>query len=175
MSRKTKQDWVRQGAIVLAEAGAGQIKIDLLTKRLGVTKGSFYHHFKNYQDYQENLLRFIEEKGTIRILEQLEQLETPAEKIDKLQEIMLNRALKSEINLRAWAMQDTLVRSYQERIDRQRIEYLEKVFAEMFEDPVQAKAMAHTLLTIYIGCQQVLPPVEPDEIKQIFKEFQRLY
>jgi AcrR family transcriptional regulator len=37
---------------LLEESGAEALKVESLTNRLGVTKGSFYLHFANYQDFK---------------------------------------------------------------------------------------------------------------------------
>ena len=68
MSRKTKNDWLVAGYETLGESGASTLTIDHLCNRLGVTKGSFYHHFQNYQDYKEQLLAFWEEQLTTSIV-----------------------------------------------------------------------------------------------------------
>ena len=64
MVRKTKQDWLVAGLTLLGSTGSPDLTIDQLTDYLGVTKGSFYHHFKNYQDYVEQMLTFWGEHYT---------------------------------------------------------------------------------------------------------------
>ena len=56
--RKRKQDWLGEGRFVLGQDGVTGLTIDGLAKKLGLTKGSFYHHFKNGQDYQQELVAF---------------------------------------------------------------------------------------------------------------------
>ena len=49
-------DWIELGYAILAEDGFKQIKIDTVCKRMGVTKGSFYWHFKDIAAYRSALV-----------------------------------------------------------------------------------------------------------------------
>ena len=69
MTRLNKTAWFEQGFNLLKAGGAAELTIENLTKRLNITKGSFYHHFKSRQDYSEKLLEFWEEKQTFDIFE----------------------------------------------------------------------------------------------------------
>jgi AcrR family transcriptional regulator len=56
--RKSKQDWLEVGLKTLGEFGENGLTIERLTGTLGVTKGSFYHHFRNVEDFREQLIAF---------------------------------------------------------------------------------------------------------------------
>ena len=42
----TATDWAEAALHLIAEAGLGALTVEALAVRLGVTKGSFYWHFK---------------------------------------------------------------------------------------------------------------------------------
>jgi len=46
----TAADWAEAALQLIAEAGLGGLTVDTLARRLGVTKGSFYWHFKGRQE-----------------------------------------------------------------------------------------------------------------------------
>ena len=71
MARKSKRDWFIAAIYLLAEGGPSAITIDALCQQLQVTKGSFYHHFKNYDDFKLSFLHYYEEAGTLNIIERL--------------------------------------------------------------------------------------------------------
>ncbi|MFK7914108.1 MAG: TetR/AcrR family transcriptional regulator, partial [Pseudomonadales bacterium] len=48
---KTRQDWVHGGQRLLIKGGINAVKLRALTQQLGVSSGSFYHHFKNFDVY----------------------------------------------------------------------------------------------------------------------------
>lgn len=45
-----REAWLRAAADLVAEGGFGQLRILVLARRLGVTRGSFYWHFKDHDD-----------------------------------------------------------------------------------------------------------------------------
>jgi AcrR family transcriptional regulator len=55
-TRLTADDWLAGGIHLLADEGLAGIKIDALAERLGVTKGSFYWHFKSLPVFLEAML-----------------------------------------------------------------------------------------------------------------------
>ncbi|MEV0081899.1 TetR/AcrR family transcriptional regulator [Saccharopolyspora sp. NPDC050642] len=44
-----KQDWLDAGLEILADQGVPALTIDRLATKLGLTKGSFYHHFGGWR------------------------------------------------------------------------------------------------------------------------------
>ncbi len=175
MAQKTKHDWLYEGAQLLAEFGSNNIKIDWLTKRMDVTKGSFYHHFKNYEDYKINLLDFIEQQGTLRIIEEMEEGATASEKINRLLELTVTDSPDLEVALRAWAWQDETVREYVERIDGRRITYIQQLALELTGDEAKAKIMGQMFYAIYVGGHHTLPPIMGEDLMLLYGECKRLY
>jgi len=57
-SRRTraKTDWVEKAKDALIKDGIKGVKVDLLARDLGVTRGSFYWHFRNRQSLLDALL-----------------------------------------------------------------------------------------------------------------------
>jgi AcrR family transcriptional regulator len=79
--RKTQHDWLQAGLRILATSGAPGLTIDSLTSALGVTKGSFYHHFKGFGEYKTALLEFCTATSTLELIEQTERQTSPAAKM----------------------------------------------------------------------------------------------
>src|SRR5258707_12195338 len=116
MATTTKRKWLEEGLTLLAESGAGALTIEMLTSRLGVTKGSFYHHFQHFQDYKERLLSFYEDERTLQVIESAERHEMPLDRLELILQATLDHAGRLEVSLRAWALQDPFVQSSKERI-----------------------------------------------------------
>ena len=171
MARKTKQDWLKEGLHILADQGATALKLDTLSARLGVTKGSFYHHFDNFHAFKTSLLDWVEQAGTLRIIEMTEQGGTPLEKFDRLLHATSDEPAGTEVAVRAWALQDKVACAYQARIDAQRLAYVEALCLEFAIAPVQAHIMAQMLYAMYVGCGQMLPPIAGKEMIRLFDAF----
>ncbi len=179
MARKTKNDWFIVSINILVEKGSSGLTIDALTKQLGVTKGSFYHHFSNYQQFKIDLLTFFEEEGTLGIITQTEQVDTPQEKLRRLMEIIVVETArypaKVEVAMRTWALRDSEVRSLIERVDEQRIGYVQDLCSEIVGDAKQGLLMAELMYTILVGSEHTMPPLSQTRLRALFDEFLRLY
>ena len=47
MKDTSEEKWIIAGLHALSSEGIGAVKVEALARQLGLTKGSFYHHFKN--------------------------------------------------------------------------------------------------------------------------------
>lgn len=54
--RLSRADWVAAARKALVASGIDDVKVDVLARRLKVTRGSFYHHFNNRQSLLDALL-----------------------------------------------------------------------------------------------------------------------
>ena len=168
MALLTRRRWLQEGLVLLEEAGAESLTIESLTSRLAVTKGSFYHHFNNYQDFQESLLVFWEGEGTLRIVQWAEKEASPPEKLARVLQASLQPS-RLDVAMRAWALQDGLVRVYQQRIDQQRLAYLEEVAYAHTADRLAARQLARVFYSIYVGSQHIIPPIEGEDLKALYQ------
>lgn len=64
--RLEKKDWMRAARLALLEGGPSAVRVETLARKLRVSKGSFYWHFKNRGALLEALLReWEDEKGVL--------------------------------------------------------------------------------------------------------------
>ncbi|HET6989010.1 MAG TPA: TetR/AcrR family transcriptional regulator [Kribbella sp.] len=173
----TRREWLDAGLELLADEGAPAVTIERLTGKLGVTKGSYYHHFKGAAGYRTALLEYFEAQFTTRLIDTIER-EPDAEPAAKLQHLLRlvlsdpdNAAL--EIAVRAWALQDPEVRAAQERVDQARTAYLQELCRGLKAD-VDADRFAQLLYLILIGAEQVVPPVTKADLRDIYAMTLRL-
>jgi len=54
--RLTRQDWIEAGMQMLARQGVDGVRVDVLARRLGVTKGSFYWHFEDRAKFLDAMI-----------------------------------------------------------------------------------------------------------------------
>jgi AcrR family transcriptional regulator len=63
--RLEKKDWMRVARLALLEGGQGAVRVETLARKLGVSKGSFYWHFRDREALLEALLREWEEEKSL--------------------------------------------------------------------------------------------------------------
>lgn len=175
MARKSKQNWLESGIQILAQEGLKGLTIDKMALELGVTKGSFYHHFQNARNFEEQLLgywadQYLSTAGSIAE-EEAELLPL----LDTIMEETFSPITEPEIAIRMWAQQDEMARPYVEKVDVFRRKFVFKVFSSLTRNEQQAGLMADMLFTITIGSMTSFPRVSPDRVLELYREFKRLY
>ena len=159
--------WVSQGFKILRTKGAGGLTIENLTRSLKKTKGSFYHHFKNREDYSRQLLEQWERSQAIEIIRHSEQEKTP-EAINETLVTLSEKSMdpKTEVAIRAWALRDELAREFQERIDTRRVDFLKSLFSLMTADKDKVELFSLIRYCFYIGSHQIIPAMDEKSYKQ---------
>jgi AcrR family transcriptional regulator len=170
-----KNDWFAAGLEILGESGKTSLTIERLTDALGVTKGSFYHHFRNIRDFQINLVSFwadqyLSTSGSIP--------DDPGACLALLDMIMaegFTNITKPEIAIRAWAQEDDTIRDLVASIDQDRHAFASNIFWVVSGNAQQATLMADMLFAILIGSITAIPRIEPRRVLDLYAEFKRLY
>jgi AcrR family transcriptional regulator len=165
--RRKKEDLLREGLDILAANGPDGLTVDALCKRLGCTKGSFYHHFDGRDAYVGALLEFWIAEYTQRVIAETERGKTPEER----RELMLRNAVAvpkgPEASIRAWAVRNPLVAQYASRADTLRIDYLSKLFGQFTSEAKHASLLARTTYTLFLGSRVLCPPLNDSEYREI--------
>ncbi|OEZ58598.1 TetR/AcrR family transcriptional regulator [Duganella sp. HH105] len=120
--KNDRQVWLDAGLQTLVEEGVEGLRIMSIAKRLGVTKGSFYWHFKNLEAYQCALLAEWERRYTQAPIEAAADGEASA--YQQLRSLFCGTpamALRLGRAMRAWAITDDRVHAVQTRVDHQRV------------------------------------------------------
>ena len=175
MARKTKQDWLSAGLKIFRDTGVGGLTIESLTQEMGVTKGSFYHHFSGIQEFKTNFLEFYEEAGTLNIIQVTEEAASAEDKLRRLLTIIVSHPLEDEVIMRAWAQQDAEVGAVQERVDQQRVSYVAGLCVEINGDLAQGQLMAEIFYALLVGGPQMQPSLSTERMTAVFNEILRLY
>lgn len=165
MSQLKISDWLEQGLALLATEGIEALTIDAMCQKLGVTKGSFYHHFKNRQAYLKAILEYWEEEYTSRFISYSQQGISKEEQIERLNQLVVKAFGGNEVYIRSWAQVDPLAREFQERVDQRRINYLYELHKNWLADEKEAYAMAQLTYSSLIGSQTIMPRLTKDEFK----------
>lgn len=170
--RKSKHDWLTQAAHLLAQEGANSLTIERLTHVMGLTKGSFYHHFGSFPKFIEALLAFYETEGTLDVIALTAKQKSPYAKLQVLLTATLREDSALEVGFRAWALQNPQVHEVQARIDAQRLSFLTELCATLTP---QADHMAQMLYVLFVGSLQIIPPLDSASLQRLYADVMRLY
>lgn len=174
MARTSRETWMDEGLQLLREGDVSTVRIDTLCQRLGMTKGSFYHHFKHQHEFLESLLQHWETTYTSQFIDYAEEGTTPQAKIERLNQIILMRGSAPEVSIRAWALHDKQARETVNRVDQRRMDYLVSLYVALGQDEVQARILAKAVYAIIVGANYIFPPFNAQDIHNIFDLFRHL-
>jgi len=113
--RKTREIWIKAGYEIFAESGESGLKVETLSKKVGISKSSFYHHFADLEVFTELLLNFHLQQSRIIAEKEKAIKSIDPELITILTEhktdLLFNRQLR--FNQQKKHNQETLVKSNQ--------------------------------------------------------------
>ncbi|MEV1291145.1 TetR/AcrR family transcriptional regulator [Pseudonocardia sp. NPDC049635] len=159
---------------ILARDGAAGLKIGPLCRSLGVTSGSFYHHFGGWAGFVRGLLQHWEAEQTDRVVELARARVDPVERMTVVKRLTVELRHDAEAAIRAWAQIDGEVGRAQARVDLQRRLALERVIADVVDDRADARRLAVFGISLMAGFQQTCDPRDRDLLRDLFDDFQRL-
>lgn len=166
-------DYFETALNLLADGGSKAVTIARLCQDLGVTKGSFYHHFGGIPDFMARLLAYWESRGLTEAARTL----AVAGPSDILEVAKLtatwNLHHEAESAIRALARTDPAVAAVQRRVDRHRENDLAGAFVVVGIEPDRARVLARLGIAVLIGIQQREHPVDRRRLQEIFDEYQR--
>ena len=125
--------WIDAALDQLAQAGIDGVRVELLAKRLGVTKGSFYWHFKDRDRLFESMLSHWRRRATLGLIERLDRDEvTPRDRLHRLLRLPFAGKRSTwgadiELALRMWGRRDKRARVVLEEVDQLRLRYIESL------------------------------------------------
>lgn len=172
MARVTKEDWLNEAKQVLIEDGFAKLTLENLLSRLGVTHGSFYHHFKNRQALTEALLKQWRKEMTQDVLAaaaNIGDVNERAETLIKIGQSFTNQT-QLEIAFRSQARIDPMVKEYVQEVDELRIQNCTQLAKLMVGDTPRAAVIGKLAHTVFVGSQQMIPALTEQETQAMYME-----
>lgn len=143
---------MKAGLAALSEGGLAAVRVELLAKALGITKGSFYWHFARREDLLGAMLGEWEQAQTQRVIETVEaQGGDPRARLVQLSDALLTLDMQLEAAIRGWARTDPEVGQAVGRIDLARLAYLQSILERAGVPAAQAEARARLIYFSLIG------------------------
>jgi len=149
--------WIDEATDVLVDQGIDNVRVDVLAGQLGVTRGSFYHHFRDREDLLRRVLQAWRERTTELLTMRLQN--AGVEPDEQLADVLslpfrgrsAERAARIELALRAWARSDEMARQFVDEADASRISHIVSVFAALGFAPAECRYRGFLLYSYLIA------------------------
>ncbi|MDR2837954.1 MAG: TetR/AcrR family transcriptional regulator [Azonexus sp.] len=149
-------DWIAAATEVLAREGVSGLRVEVLAKRCGVTKGSFYWHFKDRQALLAAVLQHWKQ-GRIRDIEKTTFFK-PGEELERINHLIElyganpnRKGMEIELAIRDWARYDDKAAAVVEAVDLHRLECARKLFVAAGMSETEAKSRSLLLYACAFG------------------------
>lgn len=152
--------------------GGSALTIGSLCGAVGVTSGSFYHHFGSWDGFVEALMADWELRETTELIAGIQGIQEDAEhRLHLVVDVALTVPHRAEAAIRSWACTNPTVAATQRRVDRTRREFLADIAAELPTTTGSSPRVLGTLLlAAFIGLEQLRDEVDPLEFVAVLTE-----
>lgn len=149
--RLDRKDWISAAIDKLAREGIESVRVEPLARSLGVTKGSFYWHFKDRRALLDAVLDHWERVGTLDVIDFIEASGGSVEnRLLKLcDKAGAELGIEIEVALRNWAQHDVLAAEAVARVDGKRMGLLRQIFSEACPTPEEAEARSWLFYSLF--------------------------
>ena len=174
----SRDDWLDAAAELVVEGGFDAVRILTLARRLGVSRGSFYWHFRDHQDLIGSFLRRWQERRMAEL-----ELLTPGDadaqtETRRILRLLLGesgrsvRRMRVELAVRDMARRDEQAARVVAAVDEARIRHNQTLLLRRAENGEGADDLALLLYVATMGAQLVMTGPTRDE--QTLERLERL-
>ncbi|TMS00499.1 TetR/AcrR family transcriptional regulator [Nonomuraea basaltis] len=162
----SRDDWTHAALEALAEGGVSAVRVDAIARRMKITRGSFYWHFKDRDALLAAALEEWERLSTTEVLEQLKAIVTPAEQLRALltHALAVDELTGLEPALAAHA-DHPIVAPVLRRVTDRRVGWLTEAYRELGLAPAVARRQAVVAYAAFVGwleLRRAAPDVVPE-------------
>jgi AcrR family transcriptional regulator len=152
--RTPREKWVEEGLRVLATGGVDAVRVEVLAKALGVTKGGFYGYFADRGALLTEMLDVWERECVDDVIDRIGH-----EHRDVRDQVRLagrltfssDRLLPIDLAVRDWARRDQAVAERLRRVDNRRMQLLRDAISTFCPDPDEVEARCLVAMALFVG------------------------
>jgi AcrR family transcriptional regulator len=167
VARTPRSAWVEAGLRALAAGGPEAVRVEVLARRLGATKGSFYWHFDNRDALLGEVLDAWEHVSVDEVITRVEGAhgaDSAKAKLERLGALALSGdealgvdPLKVDLAIRDWARRDKRVARRLRRVDSRRMDYMRALFRSFCADEAEVEERCLLVFSLWIGSHFIAP------------------
>lgn len=152
-AKASREEWLNAAILVLNESGVNGIKIVPLARRLELTSGSFYWHFKNIHELLDSVLDYWEFHLTDHIVRDAQEFNGTAD--DRILNLMLQvireDAAISDHAISVWAKSNSKAQLTFKRTVNKRFIFAQWMFEQAGFSETKARARGRMMVTSLMG------------------------
>jgi AcrR family transcriptional regulator len=161
-------DWIEAALELIERDGMSGLRLSVLARRLGVTKGSFYWHFKDRDEFIEAIVTTWEEDSRAFFAEAAKETD-PERRILKLYALLGERMGRKkgrfpDHSIFAWAHYERAVARRVACVERERIDFVANAVREMGVDRAEAERFgleSYLMTTAWLEREDRCPELIP--------------
>jgi AcrR family transcriptional regulator len=146
------QDWTDAALRALADGGVAAVRVDVLARGLGVTRGSFYWHFADRDALLRAALEQWERTVTAQVIERMENVADPLARFEQLVRAAFGAeaipGLQPAIMAHA---SHPVVEPVLRRVTARRIDFIAEIYQDLGLTPTAARRRAIICYATYLG------------------------
>jgi AcrR family transcriptional regulator len=153
-TRTPRDSWVEAGLAALAAGGPDAVRVEVLAKKLGVTKGGFYGYFADRDALLAAMLDAWERESIDEVIDRVEREGgDPRAKIQHAGVLTFSsdRLLPIDLAIRDWARRDDAVAERLRRVDNRRMALLREMIGTFCPDADEVEARSLLAFCVAIG------------------------
>ena len=150
--RTPREAWIEQGLRALAADGPDGVRVEVLARELGVTKGGFYWHFEDRNALLGEVLSTWERRAVDDAIAYVEGEAGDARtKLRRLFAAAGTASPRAELSIREWAKRDRSVARRLRRVDNRRMDYMRRLFAAICSDEADVEARCLLAMALFVA------------------------
>lgn len=150
---RSPRSYFDAGMDLLADEGVGALTIARLCGALGVTKGSFYHHFRGVEDFRTQLLTHWASERSAQVVAAADAIDDPVRRLRVLLEAGVHLPHEAEAAIRAWSRRDPEAWQVRVRVDEARERIIGEAFRAVGVPAERADLYGRLAVVTLVGAQ----------------------
>lgn len=152
--RTPRERWIEEGLRVFAEHGVDAVRVEVLARAIGVTKGGFYGYFADRADLLGEMLDTWEREAVDDVVARVR--EAGGDIVDQARlggqlTFSNERLLPVDLAVRTWARRDPEVAERLQQVDDRRMDLLREAISSYCADPDEVEARCLAAFCLAIG------------------------
>jgi AcrR family transcriptional regulator len=144
-------DWIQAALDRLARHGLDDVRVELLARHLGVSKGSFYWHFRDRAELWERMLAAWESSELSWMDDRPSQQGTAARWANFIARVSDPERIRLEVAMRDWARGDEKVALAVRSIEQKRAHFIAEVLGDVGFSWRAAQAWSELVWLLCLG------------------------